>query len=170
MNSEKNVDFSNSDPANISSVYTAQTQSCSSLCCHSNGRSLNSQSGAFNWTGGALTCGSCHSLTNLSGKHTLHLTEGRACGDCHTGVQGSDTIVDFSTHVDGKIDYNLPLQYTNERCNGFCHEHDHQIPAVVTRSSRDRLRAAPRDCSKPVWPSRPAGATAPYYGRLTRNM
>ncbi|MCA9523650.1 MAG: CxxxxCH/CxxCH domain-containing protein, partial [Myxococcales bacterium] len=105
MNGEKDVDFSSSDPANLSGVYTAQTQSCSSLYCHSNGRSPASQSGSFNWNGSALTCGSCHSLTNLSGKHTFHKNKGLVCGDCHSGVSGSDTIIDFSIHVDGVIDY-----------------------------------------------------------------
>ncbi len=83
---------------------------CSSIYCHS---SVQSSTGGSpptyqtpSWGGVNPGCGGCHgntSATLTTGSHTLHLTTGYVCADCHNGLQSGNT----PSHANKQIELNL---------------------------------------------------------------
>lgn len=115
------------DGLNASSVYTADSASCSALYCHGNGREAN---GASVWTlDPEFTCTSCHgdavTLVGLSGQHDFHLALEYNCSFCHKDVVGSENaFVDKTLHINGTADVNLISGDWNvgtHTCANTCH-------------------------------------------------
>ncbi len=101
---------------NAGSSYNSGTLTCSSTYCHGNftgGASANPT-----WTGGAMSCTSCHGSPPGTGHHGTH--SGRSCGDCHPGY--TKTVANASTHVNGtKQVGNQITSWNAGSCTSTCH-------------------------------------------------
>lgn len=126
QNGSVQVEFTKSIPPNPSGSFNSGSLVCSGLYCHSNGKSL-SRIGSATWGGNSLTCESCHPTASLSGRHDDHLPQ-FSCNTCHSSVTASNTIADYSKHVNGVKDYDGPLvrNSTSGRCSGKCHTKTHE--------------------------------------------
>ena len=107
----------------LAASYAAGT--CSSVYCHGNGKSAAS-GGTASWTGGPMTCDSCHSTAGLGGKHKTHLGFGMTCDNCHGDtVSANGTISNPDKHLncvkDVKGDYDFAPQ-TKTCSSNSCHE------------------------------------------------
>ncbi len=87
--------------------------SCANVYCHGafpGGRTVFAPS----WTGGSMTCGSCHGTPPATPPHTNPAAE---CSTCHgAGYSTNAKTVNKATHINGVIDVN----YTNATCTS-CH-------------------------------------------------
>jgi len=86
-------------------AYNATTTGCSATYCHGNFTG-GATTAAPLWTGGAMTCTSCHGNAPSTGEHSKHVTsEGYACSVCHgTGFTKTGTTtgtVNAALHVNG---------------------------------------------------------------------
>ena len=92
-------------------TYAPAQGSCSNVYCHGNGKSATS-GGAASWTGGKLTCQSCHANAGLSGAHAFHLGLGFSCSTCHSPtVNAAGAIIDKSKHVNCTKDISPNMGY-----------------------------------------------------------
>jgi predicted CxxxxCH...CXXCH cytochrome family protein len=96
----------------------AAEESCASISCHSDG--LTAATGTSPVWGTAAGCAACHEETMTTGSHTIHLTDGATCNNCHLdAVEGSTAPTGI--HADGNVDvYNSAIGdmgYTN--VNGY---------------------------------------------------
>ncbi len=124
--------------------YTAETKTCSSIYCHSNGQSTPGTIFATASWGATLNCTSCHdtkktsaTATTLSGKHDRHMNSnsnvmigagnGLNCVDCHARtVSDNSTLSDATRHSNGFIEYSGlktgNFNATTKQCsNVYCH-------------------------------------------------
>ena len=83
---------------NVRPTFNPTTLSCSATYCHGNFTG-GATTAAPLWTGGAMSCSSCHGLPPGTGQHSRHSGQGVACGDCHSGY--STTAVNVTLHVNG---------------------------------------------------------------------
>lgn len=98
---------------------------CASVYCHGafpGGATLFTPS----WTGGTITCGSCHSTPPSSGLHLDH-HKGLPCSDCHaTGYDATAKTVNKTTHINGSVQvqgtkinsYNASTKSCSPTCHG----------------------------------------------------
>lgn len=81
------------------------------------------------------TCGSCHGLPPLTGRHKLHMTYySIGCQECHGSIApnqyGQLQIINPKIHIDGKADARLPngqaydsISGCTLSCHGYTHDH-----------------------------------------------
>jgi predicted CxxxxCH...CXXCH cytochrome family protein len=72
---------------NVTPSFNATTLGCSATYCH--GNFTGGKTAAVpTWTGGAVTCTSCHNMPATStGRHSLHMgRSGISCATCHAGI------------------------------------------------------------------------------------
>lgn len=93
--------------------------SCSSVYCHSDGKTTPTYVASVSWGGSATNCTSCHggadgatggAGTALSDNHALHtgVTYSYGCTDCHNSVASSNsTISDKGLHVNMQKNINF---------------------------------------------------------------
>ncbi len=93
------------NPAAFGAAFEA-SPNCSTVYCHSNATPLGGTllAPAFSWTSAAdMTCGSCHAVsafggTNLSAKHSKHLTGYTyTCDECHAPTMTDDSSISIAT-------------------------------------------------------------------------
>jgi predicted CxxxxCH...CXXCH cytochrome family protein len=117
----------------VNSAYGASAgwdgTNCTNTYCHSDGSDKSSPThGNVTWSG-TVGCTGCHDgggeSSTLSAAHADHTNAvtNYACDDCHSSVvTGSDTINDFSLHVDLSNDVDGGLNYSSEMCGTTdCH-------------------------------------------------
>ncbi|MFO0582828.1 MAG: CxxxxCH/CxxCH domain-containing protein [Anaeromyxobacter sp.] len=97
-NGTREVGFTGAPNTNLAKgTYTpgaaGATASCSATWCH--GNFTGGSNATVTWTGGAMTCGSCHAIPPAG-----HSTS--SCDTCHTGYTA--TTVNLALHMDGKVD------------------------------------------------------------------
>jgi len=85
-------------------AFNPTTLTCSATYCHGNftGGVGASASVAPVWTGGAMTCTSCHAAPPATGEHGRSNHRNAGCGACHSGY--SATAANPSLHVNGVKD------------------------------------------------------------------
>jgi predicted CxxxxCH...CXXCH cytochrome family protein len=87
---------------NVTPGFNPITLSCSATYCHGNFAG-GTTTAAPVWTGGAMTCTSCHALPPSSGRHTsISNHQSAGCGACHSGY--STTAANVVLHVNGVKD------------------------------------------------------------------
>ncbi len=79
-------------------VFNPTTLTCSATYCHGSFTG-GATTAAPLWTGGPMTCTSCHGRPPNTGEHSLHNGAGIGCGSCHSGY--STTVVNVPLHVNG---------------------------------------------------------------------
>lgn len=99
---------------------------CSKVYCHGSftgGATLFAPS----WTGGTVTCGSCHATPPTTGLHIDH-HKGLPCSDCHAAGYSYTTTtktVNKATHIDGTVEVQGTkiTSYTasTKSCTPTCH-------------------------------------------------
>jgi predicted CxxxxCH...CXXCH cytochrome family protein len=72
---------------NVTPSFNATTLGCSATYCHGN-FSGGKTAAVPIWTGGAVTCTSCHNMPATStGEHSKHMGQaGMNCSTCHNGI------------------------------------------------------------------------------------
>lgn len=113
-----------------------QATGCTSLYCHGNGQGDN---GSLAATDPPMTCESCHAgessptveLDAMSGRHSLHLSNGAGCKDCHQATTADGvTIAMPSLHINGQRDHafsapGFSYDPSAQTCTGTCHTYVH---------------------------------------------
>ena len=110
---------------------------CSATYCHGNFAGGKTTAVPV-WTGGAVTCTSCHDMPATStGQHSRHLGQGLNCSNCHNGIatgtgdpSTNSLIVGPTLHVNGAKNvvfggsYNgatVSGSFSNGNCTISCH-------------------------------------------------
>jgi predicted CxxxxCH...CXXCH cytochrome family protein len=73
---------------NVRPTFNPVTLSCSATYCHGNFTG-GATTAAPLWTGGAMTCSSCHGLPPGTGQHGRSEHRAAGCGACHSGYSSS---------------------------------------------------------------------------------
>jgi len=112
-------------------VPTWNGTTCSNVYCHGE---FTGGSTLFNptWTGGALTCGSCHAIAPSTGDHNKHVNDKKIpCSDCHgAGYAGTATTktVNKTLHINGVKDVAGPKMTSYNKgtrlCVSTCHKNE----------------------------------------------
>jgi predicted CxxxxCH...CXXCH cytochrome family protein len=83
---------------NVTPSFSPTTLSCSATYCHGNFTG-GATAAAPTWTGGAMTCTSCHGSPPGTGQHSRSEHRSAGCGACHSGY--SATAANAALHVNG---------------------------------------------------------------------
>ncbi len=111
---------------NVNPVFNPTTLGCSATYCHGN-FSGGKTTAVPIWTGGAVTCTSCHNMpASSTGEHSKHMGKsGISCATCHNGIAtgtGSPStnaaIVDPTLHVNGQKNVVFGGTYNNRTVTG----------------------------------------------------
>jgi predicted CxxxxCH...CXXCH cytochrome family protein len=86
---------------NVTPTFNPATLSCSATYCHGNFPG-GATTAAPLWTGGAMTCTSCHGAPPSTGQHGRSEHRSAGCGACHSGY--SATAANPALHVNGVKD------------------------------------------------------------------
>ena len=143
-------------------VPSSSYNSCSNVYCHSNANPYGGTNvyTSPTWGGASVTCGSCHSATGSSPKHTKHtVTYGFACSTCHNKTiydgAGNSTISNKTMHVNGTKDVifnslNAGGTFSNHTCsNIYCHSAatSSTAPYPAPNNTPEWSTSLPADCT-----------------------
>jgi predicted CxxxxCH...CXXCH cytochrome family protein len=113
----------------VTPVWNATT--CANVYCHGE---FPGGSTLFNptWTGGGVTCGSCHGTPPATGDHNKHVVDKKiACSECHgAGYTVTTTVktVAKPLHINGVKDVAGPRMTSYNRttrlCVSTCHQNE----------------------------------------------
>jgi predicted CxxxxCH...CXXCH cytochrome family protein len=126
---------------NVRPTFNPTTLSCSATYCHGNFAGGKTTAAPL-WTGGAVTCTSCHDMPATStGEHSRHMGQGLNCSDCHSGIAtgtgnpstNAAIVAPGSAHVNGTVNVVFapanPVSTSgsgsNRTCSGNCHGQTH---------------------------------------------
>ncbi|KAF0218944.1 MAG: cytochrome C family [Geobacteraceae bacterium] len=160
LNRSRDVTFS----AAVQGRYSAATQQCVSIYCHSNGSPFDNLTTVYKspaWGDAALTCASCHAdpnnadaLSGRHGKHTVSAIYLSSCDRCHNNtVDASGKIIDKARHANKAKDiaFSNGGSYNNatKECATYCHSDARGgTPAVAVKWSDTATSMTCYSCHK----------------------